>query len=189
MIQARRIGHATFETPDLDSAIAHYTDVIGLILADRSGDRAYLASRLGWLAVELRQGPERRCLRLSFEVAAESDFAAMSRWLSQQSIANDRRSDSTPGHPEMLSFEDPKGTQVDLFARWAFVVDGTDLIAGPLKFGHLAFVVPDPAAMADFYQNMLGFRLSDWIEDFFVFLRCNADHHAVNFIRGQSVRM
>jgi catechol 2,3-dioxygenase-like lactoylglutathione lyase family enzyme len=189
MIQARRIGHATFETPDLDRAIAHYTEVIGLILADRSHDRAFLASRLGWLAVELRRGPERRCLRLSFEVAADSDFAAMSGWLTSQGIANERRSDAILGHPEMLSFEDPKGTQIDLFARWGFVADATDLIAGPLKFGHLAFVVPDPAAMADFYQNILGFRLSDWIEDFFVFLRCNADHHTVNFIRGQSVRM
>ena len=43
--------------------------------------------------------------------------------------------------------------------------------------------------MADFYQNVLGFRVSDWIDDFFVFLRCNADHHAVNFVRGDHTRL
>jgi len=189
MIKARRIGHVTFETPDLDRAIEHYTKTVGLILAGREQGRAYLSSRLGQLAIELQQGPHRQCLRLSFEVAADSDFAAMSRWLAGEGIANERRSDAVPGHPELLSFKDPKGTQIDLFARWSFVSEATDLIAGPLKFGHLAFVVPDPAAMADFYQRILGFRISDWVEDFFVFLRCNADHHAVNFIRGQTVRM
>ncbi len=189
MIKARRIGHATFETPDLDAAIEHYIQAMGLLLASRAKGRAYLASRLGQLSLELHEGPQRQCQRLSFEVAADSDFAAMSRWLTGEGIANERRSDSIPGHPEMLSFQDPKGTQIDLFARWSFISEATDLIAGPLKFGHLAFVVPDPAAMADFYQRILGFRISDWIEDFFVFLRCNADHHVVNFIRGKTARM
>lgn len=189
MITARRIGHASFETPDLGKAIEHYTQAVGLLLAHREGDRAWLASRLGQLSLELRKGPQRRCERLSFEVAADSDFAAMSRWLTEQGIANETRSDATPGHPEFLTFRDPKGTSIDLFAKWSFINEPTDLVSGPLKFGHLAFVVPDPAAMADFYKNILGFRLSDWIEDFFVFLRCNADHHVVNFIRGQTVRM
>jgi catechol 2,3-dioxygenase-like lactoylglutathione lyase family enzyme len=43
--------------------------------------------------------------------------------------------------------------------------------------------------MADFYCRVLGFRVSDWIEDFFVFLRCNPDHHTVNFIRGAKTKM
>src|SRR2546421_3643990 len=42
-------------------------------------------------------------------------------------------------------------------------------------FGHLAFCVSDPKAFADFYTRVLGFRLSDWIEDWFVFLRCGPD--------------
>ncbi len=48
-------------------------------------------------------------------------------------------------------------------------------------------MVPDPKAIADFYARVLGFKVSDWIGDFFVFLRCNADHHSVNFISGKTV--
>ena len=33
MIKVRRIGHATFETPDLDKQIEHYTQVTGLVVA------------------------------------------------------------------------------------------------------------------------------------------------------------
>ena len=28
-----------------------------------------------------------------------------------------------------------------------------------------------------------------WIEDWFVFMRCNADHHTVNFIKGDNIEM
>jgi catechol 2,3-dioxygenase-like lactoylglutathione lyase family enzyme len=61
--------------------------------------------------------------------------------------------------------------------------------AGPLKLGHIARVVEDPQATSDFYCRVLGFRVSDWIEDYFVFLRCNPDHHTANFIRGAKKKM
>jgi hypothetical protein len=38
-------------------------------------------------------------------------------------------------------------------------------------------------------MRVLGFRLSDWIEDWFVFLRCGPDHHTVNFVQGKTTRM
>jgi catechol 2,3-dioxygenase-like lactoylglutathione lyase family enzyme len=47
MIKVRRIGHATFETPDLDKQIEHFTQVTGLVVAAREKGRALLATRLG----------------------------------------------------------------------------------------------------------------------------------------------
>ena len=35
MIKPRRIGHATFETPDLEKAIAYYEKFMGLLVAER----------------------------------------------------------------------------------------------------------------------------------------------------------
>jgi catechol 2,3-dioxygenase-like lactoylglutathione lyase family enzyme len=190
MIKAGRIGHVTFETPDLDRAIDHLTDVVGLVLAEREGDRAYLANKQGQLAVALERGPRSLCSRLSFEVPADTNLADAERRLSGGGVASERRNDTAPGLSEVLSLQDPKGTGIDLFARWSRVSEPADTAgASVLKLGHVAFVVSEPQVMADFYQNVLGFRVSDWIEDFFVFLRCNADHHAVNFIRGDQVRL
>ena len=53
MIKAKRVGHATFETPDLDKAIAYYTDVNGLVLSAREKGRAFLASKTGLLSIAL----------------------------------------------------------------------------------------------------------------------------------------
>ncbi len=56
MIQARRIGHATFETTDLDRSIDYYTQIAGLVLADKEKNRAFFASKIGQLVVQLERG-------------------------------------------------------------------------------------------------------------------------------------
>jgi len=190
MINVLRIGHAAFETPDLAKAIDYYTQVAGLALAARERDRAYLATKIGQLAIELRQGERRQCRMLSFEVAANSDFAELQKRLAQHGVKAQLRSDAAPGTPKVLAFDDPKGTTIELFNEWSYLGNGEPVAGvGPLKLGHLAFVVHDPKAMSEFYGRVLGFRISDWIGDFFVFMRCNADHHVVNFITGKNVAM
>ena len=190
MIKVLRIGHATFETPDLAKAIDYYTQVAGLALAGREAGRAFLATKIGQLAIELQEGAQPRCSKLSFEVAANADFAAMQKELSSHGVKSELRNDSIPGLPKLLALQDPKGTEIELFNEWSYLGNHQQVVGvGPLKLGHVAFVVQDPKATAEFYKQVLGFRESDWIGDFFVFLRCNADHHAVNFITGKNAKM
>jgi catechol 2,3-dioxygenase-like lactoylglutathione lyase family enzyme len=190
MITPRRVGHATFETPDLDKALAYYTEVNGLVLSSRDKDRAYLASKTGLLTLALEKGRDEGLRRISFEVSPKADVADMAKKLSADGIKSELRSDPVPGIGKVLAFNDPKGTTIELFQEWKYLGAHHQCFgAGPLKLGHIAYVVEDPHAMADFYCRVLGFRVSDWIEDFFVFLRCNPDHHTVNFIRGAKPKM
>ncbi len=86
----------------------------------------------------------------------------------------------------MRSFSGPQGTAVELFSEWSFVTKNQQgLGVGPMKLGHVASAVLDPRDIASFYERSLGFRVSDWIEDFFVFQRCGPDHHTLNFIKGE----
>jgi catechol-2,3-dioxygenase len=62
-----------------------------------------------------------------------------------------------------------------------------DGVLRPTKLGHIASFTPELGPMQAFYESLLGFRWSDTIGDFFVFLRCNSDHHAANFM-ASSVR-
>jgi catechol 2,3-dioxygenase-like lactoylglutathione lyase family enzyme len=190
MIRPSRIGHATFATPDLERATAYYTDVNGLVLSAKEKDRVFLASKTGLLTVALERGSEEHLRRLSFEVSPHADFAEMARKLAADGVKGEARSDAVPGIGKMLAFEDPKGTTIELFAEWTYLGSHHQVLgAGPLKLGHVAHMVADPKAMAEFYCRVLGFRVSDWIEDYFVFLRCNPDHHTVNFIRGPTTKM
>jgi len=190
MIRPRRVGHATFETPDLDRAIDYYTGVAGLVLSAKEKDRAFLASKTGLLTIALEQGREENLKRISFEVVPNADFGELAKALAADGVKSEMRNDSVPGIGKVLAFNDPKGTAIELFSEWSFLGSHHQVIGvGLLKLGHIAYTVNDPQAIADFYCRVLGFRLSDWIEDFFVFLRCNPDHHTVNFIRGPKQKM
>jgi catechol 2,3-dioxygenase-like lactoylglutathione lyase family enzyme len=128
--------------------------------------------------------------RISFEVSSHADFAGMAKTLSADGVRSEVRSDAIPGIGRVLAFDDPMGTTIELFTAWNYLGSHHQVFgAGPLKLGHIARVVENPKSMADFYCRVLGFRVSDWIEDYSVFLRCNPDHHTVNFIRGSRAKM
>src|SRR5258707_10849845 len=112
MIKPRRIGHATFETPDLQKMIDYYTQVMGLVLAEREKDRAFLTTQIGLLAVQLNKGDVERCSTLSFEVAPDSDFNALARELEKDGIKIELRNDSTPGNGPVLTFKDNTGPTI-----------------------------------------------------------------------------
>ena len=190
MIPARRLGHVTFETPDLEHQIAHYTQVVGLHAAAREKDRAILATHLGDEVVLLQNGPVQRCVALSLHVDPAVDLAAAAKKLADNGIASERRSNVTPRMADALTFNDPNGTRVELFTDTERLprLDPPHQ-AAPMKLGHIAFVVRDAQQMVDFYTTVLGFRVSDWAGDFFAFLRCGPDHHTVNFLRGDEQRL
>ncbi len=54
----------------------------------------------------------------------------------------------------------------------------------PVGISHVVFHSPNHAGLAEFYEKALGFRLSDWIGQFMVFLRCNPAHHRVAILPG-----
>ncbi len=190
MISVKRISHATFETPDLDRQIDYFTEIAGLRLAERENGRAFLTTRLGDLAVQLEKGSSARCARLAFQVAPDTEFDSLRRGIEAEGLRYQTRNDASPGIPRMLAFEDPKGTVCEVFAAQMPIGTKQGVAGiGPLKLGHLAFVVTDPKAYADFYCRVLGFRVSDWIEDWFVFMRCGPDHHTVNFVSGKRTQM
>jgi len=182
MIRTRRIGYATFETPDLERQIDYYTNIFGLTLADRDKNRAFLNTRLGQQSVVIEKGDQARCTKVAFEADAVDDLGTMAKALSANGIAAVRKSGLTPAVSDIISFTDPKGTEVEVFTASKLApVDPTPNAFSVIKLGHLAFNVTDIQKVTAFYRDVLQFRISDWRSDFFVFMRCGPDHHTVNF--------
>jgi catechol 2,3-dioxygenase-like lactoylglutathione lyase family enzyme len=186
MIPVSKIGHVTFETPDPERLLAHYLQVIGLALTGRDQGRVILSAQAGEQSVVLEPGSAARCTRLALQVRPDYDLKDAAAELGRRGIACERRSDVTPGITDLVCFQDPIGTMIELFAT-ARLASGVRPQGGvaPLKLGHTAFAVPDARRMVDFYVEVLGFRVSDWLGDVFAFLRCGPDHHTVNFITAE----
>jgi len=182
MITTRRIAYATFETPDLQRQIAYYVNIFGLTLTEQDKKRAILSTRLGQQAVVLESGADARCTKIAFEADAADDLAAIAKTLLANGIVAARKSGLTPAVSDVVSFADPKGTEIEIFtASKLLPVDTAPNGFSVLKLGHLAFNVADIQKVVAFYRDVLGFRISDWRSDFFVFMRCGPDHHTVNF--------
>jgi catechol 2,3-dioxygenase-like lactoylglutathione lyase family enzyme len=185
MIPVQRIAHATYETPDLARQLAYYTEVVGFHAAHRDNSHAILATRLGQEVLVLVQGSSARLTKLSFQVAPGYDLKDAGAVFAAKGIRVETRKDVTPAIADAAVFGDPKGTEVQLFAQCAIPAAIDDLPGvAPMKLGHIAHIVPDAKAITDFYVENLGFRVSDWMENFFSFLRCGPDHHTVNFRTG-----
>ena len=178
MYQPRRFGYATYSTPDVARQVAYYTEIVGLTPVVQTSERAVLASRMGDEAVVFEHGPVAACTGIAFQIDPGVDLDGAGDALD---LRGDYRSDVTPGVSRSFGFTDPAGIKIDLFQSPKVGARTSGPGAGPIRAGHISFGVPDCKSLSEFYVQKLGFRVSDWMGDFFVFLRCGPEHHAVNF--------
>ena len=108
MIRVCKIAHASYETPDLDKQIEYYTDIIGLTLAAKEKDKAYLASTIDHHSVVLQRGAKAECLRLGFQIPIDADLGAFEEQVGAHGIKTARKKDPEPSIADMVTFPDPK---------------------------------------------------------------------------------
>lgn len=53
----------------------------------------------------------------------------------------------------------------------------------PTRLGHLVLKVRDINASLAFYRDVVGLKVSDWIDDRMVFMRCAEDHHDLGLLQ------
>jgi catechol 2,3-dioxygenase-like lactoylglutathione lyase family enzyme len=189
MIRVRKIAHATYEMPDLDPQIEYYTEVLGLNLVGKEKNAAYLASKIEHHSVVLRKGSEPKCTRLGFEIGVNEDLGAFEKQVQAHGVKTQRKKDPEPTITDMVTFEDAKGTVMEVFQRGELTQKSfPEKGVVPHKLGHVAFHCEDVKKVTKFYVDVLGFRESDWMADFFSFLRCGPDHHTINLMGTGSNR-
>jgi catechol-2,3-dioxygenase len=190
MIQVKRLGLLTLTTPDLEGMTTYYSETVGLTVTSRAAGRVVLATQMGEEAIVLEAGEAPKLASLSFQVAPTTPLDRVQTFLDEQRVKSTRRRSLTPCIDEAVTFTDAAGQTINLFAQrkllnYRPVPKG----AAPLKLGHVALYVTDVQKSAEFYQRILGFRVSDWKSDSAVFLRCSIEHHTINFFRSDRTRL
>lgn len=101
---------------------------------------------------------------------------------------------------DLIRFEDPNGITLELFSGLLILqrpfqsprpIAGFN--TGPLGLGHVVLTAKDLQKTVSFYQDLLGFRLSDLVhmnrpglgQMELVFFHCNPRHHSVAFTNLQ----
>jgi catechol 2,3-dioxygenase-like lactoylglutathione lyase family enzyme len=190
MIKVKRLRHVSFASPNVEAQLDYYQSIIGLAVIGRDDRRIILGTESDELTLVLEHGAASRLTAIAYEVAPGLDLSDLQKSLASLNIKSEVRSDTAPGIPKTLVFNDPDGLQIELFSRWDFCKP-VEPIRGlaVAKLGHVALYTPDPERAAKFFGDVLGFRVSDRIEENFVFMRCGPEHHAMNFAGGAEARI
>ena len=190
------LGYLGFKVKDPDAWDAFATGVLGLMPAAGEG-RRYRLDDLAWrIAVESGEADD--LAYVGFEVAGAAELEAVREGLVEGGVAVGN------GDPErlaerqvlgLLSCQDPDGLQVEVFygptlrteAPFTSAAGVTAFVTGDQGLGHVVLATSDIAASRRFYQDLLGFRLSDIIRmqpnpQFgfdMEFFHCNPRHHTL----------
>ena len=122
-------------------------------------------------------------------LAARLEQARIDVAAEPQTLADNRRVRG------LISFRDPAGNRLEAFygaeiAEQPFSPGRSisGFRTGPLGLGHAVLTVKDINAVMPFYVDVLGFRLSDYIEKPFraYFVHINARHHSLALIETGS---
>lgn len=181
-IKVDRLSFLGLQATNYKGMIAHYHDVIGLPITETDPAATFFSCGVGAHALSIHESDQRGFKCLGFEISSHQSLDEVAKTLAETGIKAHRRSDPFPLISECIALQDSDGYEVILHHSAATAGPPySNSGIQPDKLGHVAMFVESAARSEEFYSRVLGFRTSDWVEDYFVFMRCNADHHTMNF--------
>ena len=176
--------------PDLASERAFFGETWGLVEVAEEGGKVYLAAegRPHPYVIVLREDAEKKTDLIGFSAASRDDLDAIYGKVQEAGckIIAEPGPAQGPAGGWAFRFFDPDGRAIEVLCeakpRAVRQLEAGEAI--PEGISHVVLHSPDHKGLAEFYQNVLGFRLSDWIGDFMVFLRCSSAHHRLAILPG-----
>ncbi|MEV0281070.1 VOC family protein [Streptomyces sp. NPDC050610] len=181
------VRHVALGVPNLGKARDFYEKRWQLELVTSDGELDYLGSGCPESHVlRLRETEEPRVdlLSLAADSPAEVDEIADRVGRHPQArLVCEPGPRHEPGGGYALRFLDCDGRTVEVSAdvrgRTFRPVEETEV--RPVGISHVVLNTPDVQAASTFYASVLGFRVSDWVEDIMCFMRTGRAHHIVAF--------
>ena len=188
------LGYVGIRTRKLEDWSAYATRFLGLQLVDRS--RHALAFRMDdrkqRIVVEAEQGEgpsfygwEVENAKALDDLAARLERSGVSIARGSRALADERRV------KDLIVFSDPIGNRLEIFHGAEIATDPfqpgraiSGFRTGALGMGHAVLTAERLDEVLPFYQDVLGFKASDYILKPFkaYFFHVNARHHSLAFI-------
>jgi catechol 2,3-dioxygenase-like lactoylglutathione lyase family enzyme len=183
-----RFGYLSVGVSNLDEGCEFYSRFVRLEQTERVGDTAFMTGGPEHHWVRLEEGSGQGLKRIGYEVTDDSSFAlARARlrdWGIDYTEGGDPKKDRVA---RWLRFVDPGGFEIELFSgMWERGVAPVNSGVTLEKFLHAGWEVTDWDTTTRFYQEVLGFKASDWIGDMAGFFRAgDRYHHSLVLIRAE----
>ena len=197
-----RPGYIQIRVLDMDAAITHYVDRLGLHEVSREADgRVYLRAwdEFDRHSVVLRQADMPGMDYVGFKVASAGDLNSFHQRIAEYGLeVEEIPAGEQPGLGRRLSFVVPSGHRIELFAEMALSENGP-MTQNPeiwrdephgmrvTRFDHCNLHGPDIPGVVKFFTEVLDFSLTEAAETpdgvVAAFLSCSNKAHDIAFIR------
>ena len=186
MIRLHRLDHVCLRVADLDEASERWQIQFGLVERSRQDGRSRLACNDEPYCLELVEGESHGLDHYAYELAHDCSLDEARAHLEVNGLSWEERDGS-------LFVVDPDGRSVQVMPyrppasetdRWPQHARSSSSVhpGGPRKLGHVNCLTGDIQAAFRFYTEVLGMRLSDWLDEAGVWLHINTDHHAMALV-------
>ena len=189
----RQLAYVGVASPRHEEWEGYGTDVLGCQLAERAADGAVrLRVDDAVHRITIRPGERDELLYAGWGFTNETELAAyLDRLRLAGVVVNHGTADECRdrGVAELAWVSDPWGTRHELVSgqhrRPGTFWPGRQLsgfVADDFGLGHVVLIVPDLAQANTFYEDVLGFTLSDRVDEEHMkvrFYHCNGRHHSL----------
>src|SRR3990172_2966387 len=178
------VRYVAYGVPDVARSAEFYEKLWGLEVTGKDRDLVFLGGA----------GPDQYLLRLRSSGTRQMDLLALG---ARDARAVDRLAQKlgsagvklvsepgklqTPGGGYGFRCFDPDGRLIEISSD---VAERSFRPASPgewrsIRISHVVLNTPDLGKAGKFYTDLLGFRISDYLEDRMVFFQCQVDHHSI----------
>ena len=175
-----------FTVPDLAGAVAFYTEVWGLHLADRIAGTAWLrATGSDPHVLALHEDAGATIRHMTFRAGADSDLQAIADSLqaAAATLLHGPQALDEQGGGWSIAARDPRGRTIRVVQGDTMAPEMPSDPDRPERLAHVNINSTDVDADARFLEAALGFRLTDR-SAMMAFERTNSDHHSLVIAQG-----
>lgn len=169
--------------PDVTAAEAFYVNTWYLTVAARTASTVYLrGTGAAHHLLSLTQTPQPALLAVTLNSASRADVDALAKTVPAHggTILRAPAALDEPGGGYGIAFKDPQGRILRAVCEDTRHADAASVRDRPEKLSHVVMNSHDTPAAQAFYEQALGFKLSDRTR-IMAFMRCNSDHHNIAF--------
>ena len=185
MVQVTRLAHVGLQARSLSDQAEFYNDRWGLERVDEfGGEMFFRADGPDHHVLTLSEGDAAGLHHVALQLPSVEDVERAYEELLARGVhvVTPPTSDLEPGVKRALRLRDPDGFLVELVAGVESIDDPfAHRDVKPTALNHVVLNVKDQSASEAFYQEALGFKLTDRFIGGLSFWACNANHHSLAF--------
>lgn len=196
-MEIEALGYVGLEVSDFAAWRRFAGDILGLAWSDRDDGTADLRMDAYAARIRLHEGPRDDLVYMGWETRDAAALGAFALRLTDAGVAVERPGPEVARDrrvADLIRFVDPEGSVLEAFygplqktEAPAVSLLGVRFKTGRQGLGHVVLSCREKQPMMDFYEGLLGFRITDHINTEVVpgkplaltFLRCNGRHHSL----------